>query len=237
MKKASCKKIVSKLSTVVLILFLMFFVSGCINLSPIVDKLAIGQELTAEEADIYKANKDDIDHAVKEKKREIEATHYKEATDAEISAGKRIYKRRKKDTQSEFDITPEACKEFGFLPGTKIQLPSGRNANIVGVFDGHLWFHVEGVDGATFSGNNNLEEFTKEGYKIISEEAKSVDKRAVPPAETDSTEEVSAKSDANAQTSSSKIDNQENSDDESDKNKDEIYFKPIKRIPYLKRGK
>jgi hypothetical protein len=223
----TAEKAMLKILTVIAILFLTLFVSGCVDTSSITDKLATGQTLTAEETKIYEKNKDDFDKLVATQKQEAEEKHYKEATDAEISAGKRLYKRYKENTQSEFDITTEACKKIGFLAGTRIELPSGKKANIVGVFDNHIWFHVEGNKGATFSGNSNLAEFTKEGYKIIEEAPH------VPPDTYVKTIEKSQQA-ISAETSKTETVNaQPKVQDSSEGNS---YYKTIPRVPYTEKN-
>lgn len=232
MKELSCGKIAlftRKILTVAMIIFLMSFIFGCID-SSIIDKLATGQALNEQETKRYGEIKDQFDKLVNDKKKEIELTHYKEATEAEISAGKRIYNRYKKDTKSEFDIRPEVCKKIGFMAGTKIQLPSKKNATVVGVFEDHIWFHVEGVTGATFSRNSNLAEFTKEGYKVI-EEAPNVS-----PDTYVKTIEKSQQA-ASAETSKAETTDMQSKVQDDSETDEGIYFKPIKRIPYLKKEK
>ncbi|EFA84520.1 hypothetical protein PPL_02556 [Heterostelium album PN500] len=76
------------------------------------------------------------------------------------------YKYPAKDGQDlEFDITPDACQRFGFFFGQLVSTPSGP-AKVIGVRNGHLWFHIEKDIGATYWDNGKDNKSLIEDLKI-----------------------------------------------------------------------
>jgi hypothetical protein len=65
-----------------------------------------------------------------------------------------------------FDVSPEACKEFGFLCGDRVKTPKG-NAWVVGMFGGNLYFQVDGDTGASKWSGFTKETFAKRGFSLI----------------------------------------------------------------------
>lgn len=184
---------------------IMFFLIGC-QRNPVIEKLAKGEALTQQEQVDYQKQKEEFDKLVTQRKLEIEETTYKEATEAEKIAGKRTYKRRD-STMTEFDISSKMLEPFGFLAGDRVEGPNGK-ANVVGVYDGHIWFHTEGVKGAGFSDCKNKKECEEKGFKLINTRAPSQQQTEKQKEETE----------------------RENIAEYSD-----IYFPPVSKIPYLKK--
>ncbi|KAK5575798.1 hypothetical protein RB653_006932 [Dictyostelium firmibasis] len=52
----------------------------------------------------------------------------------------------------DFDVSRDSCEKYGFFAGSRVMTPKGPGT-VIGVFEGNLWFHIEGDDGATFWDN------------------------------------------------------------------------------------
>jgi len=65
-----------------------------------------------------------------------------------------------------FDVSPQACKEFGFFCGDRVRTPKG-NAWVVGMFGGNLYFQVDGDTGASKWSGFTKETFLKRGFSLL----------------------------------------------------------------------
>lgn len=144
-------------------------ISGC-KRDPIVEKLARGQALSAEENASYTKSADhkkQYDEYAKERKEHIAWENYRPPTQSEIKAGTRKYKLT---NGKEFDlnIDPAVCQALGFLPGSKVKIEGKGESYVVGVDkDNDLWFHVDGVEGAEFWHNYKKEDFAKKSFVLV----------------------------------------------------------------------
>ncbi|MBI4812746.1 hypothetical protein HY798_04940 [Candidatus Falkowbacteria bacterium] len=193
-----------------IVVTIIVFSFGCKG-NTIVGKLVKGEALTQNEKDDYNKQKDSYDKLVAERKQEIAETTYKEATKAEKVAGKRMYMGRS-GKMKEFDISFKACQPFGFLASERVEGPKGK-ANVVGVYEDHLWFHTDGIKGAGFSDAKNKDEFAKKGFK--------------PMPESTSSQQQAIRQSFGSQTEITQGSSVEYSD---------VYFPPISKIPYMKKG-
>jgi len=207
-------------------LVVMILLAGCD--SDIVEKLATGQPLTAEETKRYNEQKESFDKAIATKKQEIIDSTYKEATRDEVMAGKRQYKKKNGEVK-EFDISEGACGKFGFLAGTQVEITDSnknkKKANVVGVYENHLWFHLNGVNGATFLSGNNKEELAKNGVALLGETSQAAK-------ESDKTPAAQIKPEVAAVSAAESVKQPVGSTTEYG----DVYFLPIPRIPYMKKN-
>jgi len=65
-----------------------------------------------------------------------------------------------------FDVSPQACKDFGFFCGDRVRTPKG-NAWVVGMFGGNLYFQVDGDSGASKWSGFTKETFAKRGFTLL----------------------------------------------------------------------
>jgi len=65
-----------------------------------------------------------------------------------------------------FDVSPEACKDFGFFCGDRVKTPKG-NAWVVGTFGGNLYFQVDGDMGASKWSGFTKETFSKRNFQLL----------------------------------------------------------------------
>jgi hypothetical protein len=71
------------------------------------------------------------------------------ATEAKLRSQNQAAYKRYNGTAGIFDVSDKVRQKFGFNPGDRISTSFG-NATVVGIFDDHLWFHIDGKKGATF---------------------------------------------------------------------------------------
>jgi len=155
-----------------IIFLLTLFIFGCVKAKdPIVEKLAHGQALSAEEQSTYTKDVDSkksYDEEVQKRKAEIVWENYRPPTEAEVAAGKRNYMARN-GSEYILNITPAVCQKLGFLPGSKVKTPDGE-ATVVGVDkDGDMWFHLDGAEGASYWSGYDKEKFISKGFVAIAD--------------------------------------------------------------------
>jgi len=49
----------------------------------------------------------------------------------------------------QFDISERCYRKFGFHPNSRVLTPRGL-ATVIGIYNHHLWFHIDGDKGATY---------------------------------------------------------------------------------------
>eukprot|EP01028_Stygiella_incarcerata_P006253 TRINITY_DN2562_c0_g1_i1.p1 TRINITY_DN2562_c0_g1~~TRINITY_DN2562_c0_g1_i1.p1 ORF type:complete len:2836 (-),score=859.97 TRINITY_DN2562_c0_g1_i1:92-8599(-) len=91
--------------------------------------------------------------------------------------------------EEEFDTSPEVCTKFGFPSGVRVNTPRGP-ASVVGVFDGKLWFHVDGDSGASYWSMTTPDEFQARGFTLAGPASETVGVPSLPqfPGESSSSE-------------------------------------------------
>ncbi|MEA2091737.1 MAG: hypothetical protein U9O83_05160, partial [Campylobacterota bacterium] len=67
----------------------------------------------------------------------------------------------------EFSTSEPECMSFGFKHGVRVSCPKNGNASVVGVRDGHLWFHIDGDVGASFFSHKTPAEFESAGFRLL----------------------------------------------------------------------
>lgn len=186
-----------KVLIMTVILLLTLFIFGCIKeRDPIVEKLAHGQALSAEEQSIYAKDADSkksYDEEVQKRKAEIVWENYRPPTEAEVAAGKRQYIAHS-GSEYTVDITPATCQKLGFLAGSRVNIPKNGEATVVGVDkDGDMWFHVDGVYGATYWPRYDKNEFVKAGFVLVPDPGYGAERTFKETVRKDATENASQK--------------------------------------------
>lgn len=80
------------------------------------------------------------------------------------------------ETKYRIDVSKKACHKFGFYSGDRIFIPFGynREATVVGVCDGRLWFYIDGHSNIKTTTFRNKEEHETNGIKLVSRAPKGV---------------------------------------------------------------